>query len=172
MKVHTDLTDWANQPPPEAAPRENRRNFTFFQLWVDKQKKADIISHAVCGCAGIGRLASLRCWCLQWAYGFESRHPHQTNEIRIRFRLGTGSDFWYSLRDTKISTSATGSSAGPPPSREAHGKRSRQGKARRRYHYDAAAVLLLIRPEFPEGGKICNFSTFPVRGNFCSFSSV
>ena len=106
------------------------------------------------------------------AYGFDSRQPHQTNKIRIRFRLGTGSGFWYSSRDTKISTSATGSSAGPPPSREAHGKRSRQGKARRRYHHDTAAVFLLIRPEFPAGGKKMIFTIFPAGGKKMKFTIV
>ena len=38
----------------------------------------------ICGCAGIGRLASLRCWCLQWAYGFESRHPHQLERLLLQ----------------------------------------------------------------------------------------
>ena len=38
----------------------------------------------ICGCAGIGRLASLRCWCLQWAYGFESRHPHQSERLLLQ----------------------------------------------------------------------------------------
>ena len=70
-----------------------------------------------------------------WACGFDSRQPHQTNIIRTYFQSVMGSDYCFSLTVTKASISATGYGAGPPPSREAHGKGKRLNnqKERRRY---------------------------------------
>ena len=56
---------------------------------------------------------------------FKSCFPHQTNIIRTYFQSVMGSDLLFSLTATKRPISATVWSASRPPSREAHGRRSR-----------------------------------------------
>ena len=57
--------------------------------------------------------------------GFKSHLPHQTKIIRTRsFLWERGSDYLFISRSSKIRTSGTVSSSGPPPNQEAQERKS------------------------------------------------
>lgn len=63
------------------------------------------------------------------SWGFESPHRHHGHIIRTFFRLETGSDYWFSLRNLRPPTFETDWSGRRPLNREGQEKRNRQDRA-------------------------------------------